>query len=162
MTDDKKTKKKSGGWMYLLVWLVLIPAGTIALPTTILLMVGLLPLIVSWLTDSSPQKNLAFCVGGFNVIGVFPFVIQLWQNGHGINDTAVILSNVFNWLAMYGAAAIGAMIHTLVPFLVVGFVNLKHEALMDSLRQIQHNLRKEWGDEVKISPISHNQSENDD
>lgn len=143
----QQPKKTKGG----LIWILLVVVAAIAPPTGILLVVGLLPSIIAFLTDEYPQKYSALTVSSFNLCGILPFLIQLWSNGHNLEGVAIILQNLHAWLIMYGAASLGWFCYYMSPVFASMYIAVRDERLMDKIKREQARLEKEWGPEVKAT-----------
>ena len=83
---------------------IMVPLVCVVAPATVLLLVlGLLPTIVAWFVDRREEKYAAYCVGGFNLSGVMPYLFVLWASGNRMHDFFLIAKNPFAWLVMLGA-----------------------------------------------------------
>ena len=140
---------KKGGSKVMVVSFSLIVLLIAALPTTILLAVGMTPAFVALVVDVTPGKYLARCVAGLNAAGVAPFVENLWSGANDISAALGIVGDPFTWLAMYGAAAIGWLLFLGVPGVVAVFRSLNAKRRINSLRETQKELLREWGDAVQ-------------
>ncbi len=119
-----------------------------SLPTVMLIFFGMLPTIVSAIIDRTPKRNATFCVGGINLCGVFPYMMELWVGDNSMEGAMRILTDVFSLLVMYGAAAFGWMIFQSLPPVVATFVTVLAQSRVASLRSTQHQLIDEWGEDV--------------
>ncbi len=132
------------------LWLSVIFVGLVIwqLPTVMILFFGLLPTIVSAIIDRTPKKHAAFCVGGINICGVFPYLMDLWLFDNTMEGAMRILTDVFSLVVMYGAAAFGWMIFQSLPPVVATFLTVIAQSRLSSLRSIQRVLIEEWGEDV--------------
>ena len=119
-----------------------------SLPTVMLIFFGMLPTIVSAIIDRTPKRNATFCVGGINLCGVFPYMMELWVGDNSMEGAMRILTDVFSLLVMYGAAAFGWMIFQSLPPVVATFVTVLAQSRVASLRSTQRQLIDEWGKDV--------------
>ncbi len=119
-----------------------------SLPTVMLIFFGMLPTIVSAIIDRTPKRNATFCVGGINLCGVFPYMMELWIGDNSMEGAMRILTDVFSLLVMYGAAAFGWMIFQSLPPVVATFVTVLAQSRVASLRSTQRQLIDEWGKDV--------------
>ena len=79
----------------------------ISMPTVVLVIFGLLPAIVAWVVDRSEQKYAMWCVFGMNFSGLLPFLMDIWFKDHTTDAAIAILTNVFDLMVIYSAAAFG-------------------------------------------------------
>ena len=133
--------------LWIMVPLVLI----FALPTVILLVLGLLPSIVAAIVDRRDEKYAAYCVGGFNLSGVMPYLLTLWSTGDSMHALGGILTSPFAWLVMYGAAALGWLANYWTPQVTMRVRRVRDRAEVARLRKRQEQILEEWGAEVMPS-----------
>jgi len=132
------------GVIILVVVLLLI----FSLPSVLLLLFGMLPAIVTYITDQSKQKAFTICVGGMNFAGVFPYLLTLWTGDHSIGAALGILTDVFALMVMYSAAAFGWVLFLALPPLVGGLLSAMAKPRIASLRASQKRIIEEWGPDV--------------
>jgi len=140
-------KKKRKGSMLTLI-LLIIPAGLVVLPTSILFGVGMIPTIVAYVTDRDPEKSAPITVGGLNFCGCMPYAIDLWKHNHTIMAAGKIFADPLSWLIMYGAAAIGWALYYGIPPAVANFEVMRAEKRVSALKQVKVGLVQEWGPDV--------------
>ena len=144
--------------MTLLALMVAVPLAVIyALPTVLLLVVGMLPTLVAMLTDRSGQRFAGRCVGTLNFCGVIPAMTDLWTGIHTLDGLLDTLMNVYVWLFMYGAAAIGWMLYYSISPVVNVVLTIRAEREIVRLRSRLTQLEKLWGPgvtrHVKDAPV---------
>jgi len=140
-------RKLVGTVLWILVPLVLV----FALPTVALLALGLLPAIVAYIVDRREEKYAAYCVGGFNLSGVMPYLFSLWATGDSMHALGAILTSPFSWLVMYGAAALGWLANYWAPQITMRVRRVRDRAEVVRLRKRQEQILEEWGPEVMPS-----------
>ena len=119
-----------------------------SLPSLIVLMVGLLPTGVAFIIDRSDQRTGTFCVGGMNLCGVFPYVLELWTENHTTTAAKEIVSDVLSLLVMYAAAGFGWMIFLAIPPVIATFLSIIAQTRVKALRATQQEIVNTWGPEV--------------
>jgi hypothetical protein len=119
-----------------------------ALPTVLLLALGMLPFIVAWFVDRREEKYAAYCVGGFNLSGVMPYLFVLWAGGDSMQALGKIMTNPFAWLVMYGAAAFGWLANYWAPQITMRVRRARDRGEVARLRKRQEQILEEWGPEV--------------
>lgn len=125
-----------------------LPAGVVALPSAILLVIGLTPTLVALLIDREPEKYAAATVGSLNFCGVMPALITLWQTGHTLGNALSLLGKPFLLLPMFALAALGWLIYFAVPPVVMFVMTLQARRELKRLRDRQEKLIEDWGDAV--------------
>lgn len=117
------------------------------LPTALVLVIGCLPTLVAVIVDRSPRHYLVRCVGFLNCAGVAPYLVKIWMH-HTVLAAMQMLINPYVWLVMYGAAAIGWMIYLSAPSIAWLQVELMGARRITALQTRQHQLVRDWGEEV--------------
>ncbi len=120
-----------------------------ALPTAMVLAVGLVPTVVALIVDLTPGRYLARCVLGLNIAGIAPFMHNLWSGGNDMVTAVGIVTDAVAWLVIYGAAAIGWMLFMGFPGAVAVFQTLNAKRSIYVLQEKQKSLLEEWGDSIR-------------
>lgn len=137
----------------LLSWSVMGAAAIFMVPGVVMLLVfGMIPGIVAWMIDRSPKKYATFCVGGMNLSGVFPAFLELWNGNRDIAQAIQILSNPFDLVIMFAAAAFGWLLYVFIPPIVVALLTVIAQHRIAELRGLQRKLIQDWGDGVAVGP----------
>ena len=118
----------------------------------ILLALGLSPTIVAFIVDKSKRKYAAISVGGMNVAGVTPSLIELWSGKNNISAAMDILTDPFDLTIMFAGAGFGWMLYLVIPPVVSGLLTVIAHHRITQLRTEQKKLIKEWGEGVAIGP----------
>ncbi len=142
----KKAKKLTLGGRILVA--VLGVAAVIFLPTTILLIAGMLPTIVARVIDRSPERLKAVTVGCMNFAGCFPFWYTMVQTGHKVDNSLAILTDPLTIVVMYSCALIGYLIEWICTIIVSGLMVQRGKARLDLIKKTQDEFVTRWGSEV--------------
>lgn len=118
----------------------------VSMSSVVLLCLAMLPTLAAFIIDKTPQKYFGFCVGGMNLSGTFPSLMDLWAGVHDVDQAMDILSNVFSLAIIYGAAAFGWMVYIIVPPVVAAFLTMIAKRRAQQLRSVQSQLVEEWGE----------------
>jgi hypothetical protein len=119
-----------------------------ALPTMLVLTLGLLPTLVAFVVDMHPRKYLARSVGFLNFAGTLPFLVSLWTSHHDLISAMKILTDVYAWLVIYSAAAVGWVIYLGMPQVSGFLMEINAARRIRALDARRRKLIAEWGDEV--------------
>ncbi|MBI3453720.1 MAG: hypothetical protein HY057_12995 [Rhodospirillales bacterium] len=148
-TQQKISRKTSSGTDRLargLMWFLAIGGvGGLAIvspPLFLFALGGFAPTIVALIVDRDPEKYAAISVGALSVAAMLPYGIDT------LAKNRPILNDVYAWLVVYGAAAIGWAIYIVMPSLAVVLADLGVDMRQRELRRRQETLIKEWGPEV--------------
>lgn len=162
--DSSDTKKPRGPsrirrWLTIFVVMVSIVVG---LPTAIVIAVGMLPTLVSFIVDMTPGRYACRCVAGLNVAGVAPFVDKLWSGHNDVNAAMHIIGDTLAWLAFYGSAGFGWILFMSLPGLVATSQTLNARRQVHNLHARQEEIEQEWGLNIKTKEPDMNEPEPDD
>jgi predicted transporter len=128
---------------------VVVGAAVWILPTILILVIGMFPTVAAFFADRRKEKYAAFTVGLMNLCGVLPFALNMWVvGGANMNTATAQIGNVFNWLIMYGAAAMGWGIYYVTPGIVAMFLKLQIDRRIAKLQSYQQELIEEWGNGI--------------
>ena len=145
--DDLRRRGRSNlTWILLVLTCMIVLAG----PTMVVLALGMLPTLVALIIDRTKQKSTTFCVGSINFIGVFPFIIGLWTDINTFDTALNVVSDIFNLLVMYSAAAFGWFLFLTMPPIISSFVIVLQQRKVAQLRGEQKDLIEEWGHRCRV------------
>ena len=79
------------------LWWVIFIGGMMmwSLSSVMNLIFGMLPTLVAYIVDRSPRNYSMYCIGGMNLSGVFPYLLDLWTGNDDFNAAIEILTDVF-------------------------------------------------------------------
>jgi hypothetical protein len=120
----------------------------VALPTGLLLLVGLLPAAAAFASDPHPEKTTARPVLCLNIAGLLPALKTLWLGGHDMRALASVLGDPGTLALAYGAAAFGFALARTIPYGVLLVLEARAATTMKLLAERQEQLRADWGDPV--------------
>lgn len=149
MAPVKKKKKKKGlTWQIQLVLIFVILASIAAMPTTVLLILGMLPTAVAWFIDRTKERTRALTVGAMNAAGCTPFILQLWQTGNSMPTSLHIISDPRTIIVMYCAAGVGYLIDWAISGLVGSVMVQRATGRREQIAKRKAALVERWGPEV--------------
>jgi len=117
-----------------------------ALPTAMLLAMGLALTLVARIVDTTPGRYLTICVAWMNIGGLSPFLINLWFSGHDMATAIKIVTDVYYWFIVYSAAGMGWLLFLGLPGAVAMLRALNSKRRIYVLREKQKELILEWGE----------------
>jgi hypothetical protein len=124
-----------------------------ALPSAVLLCFGLMPTMCGFLIDRTPPRYATRCVGALNFAGCWPYLLNLWKDGHNMVNAVHILLDPTAWLVIYGSAAAGWLCYLSFPAVAWALMDVFAGRRIAHLRKEQRKLIGDWGDEVAKAPI---------
>jgi hypothetical protein len=121
----------------------------IALPTGLLLAIGLIPAAVALAVDHTPGRATARTVLALNLAGLLPAIRALWLEGHDLMTLAVLLGRVETLPLAYAAAIIGFLLPQVLSWAVLAVLEARAYGTVQALEQRRAGLRETWGPEVE-------------
>jgi hypothetical protein len=142
----RKKKRKSLSMTILSAFVLL--TAVVFMPTTVIVLFGMLPTIVIVFFDSSKKKTKAMTVGFLNFAGCTPFILHLWHSGHAMENAVMIAFDPRFMIVMCSAAGIGHLIDWAMSG-IVGTVMLERgKSRIEEIKKHQKSLIDRWGVEV--------------
>jgi hypothetical protein len=120
----------------------------IALPTGLLLAIGLLPSAIALATDRSAGRATARTVLAFNLAGLLPALRALWLEGHTLIALASVLGQAEALPLAYTAALVGFLLPQVLAWAVLAVLEARAYGAVQALEQRRAALRETWGPEV--------------
>ncbi|SDG84565.1 hypothetical protein [Roseospirillum parvum] len=146
-------KSKGGGLGMRLAFVLIIAVMFLFfMPTVVLLAFAMLPTMVAVVVDRSPDKLSAFTIGGFNFAGVAPYLLDLWFGEHNVTVALDTLSDLVALIVIYGASALGWVLHFSAPAVVGTYMALTSTQRLARFKAEQKQLVELWGPEVTTLP----------
>lgn len=147
--QQKNSKSGIGIFKILILWVLMFPLIFLGYPTIILIAVGMVPTIVSMVVEKEASMSGTVCVGCFNVCGVVPYALALWDQHQSFKYMTNLFFDPYTFLVMYGTAGIGYSIYLGVPKIILGAMRLSARANMRQLWRVQRTLVDDWGDIIE-------------
>lgn len=151
--EPKAAPAKSFKIQSIILCVILALCAVKLMPTTLIVVIGMIPTAVAYFVDSSRDKTLGPVVLCLNFAGVVPALLKLWQQGHTMNNAMDIITQPIMLAIMLFPAAIGWMLYSYVPYLVIGVLRRKAEARIKTLEKYQQELVDQWGVSVAGSAL---------
>jgi hypothetical protein len=148
----RKTNARAGGRGGTLALVILAVAGLAALPFSMLMVPGMMPTAVAFFVDNRRGHYLARTVAATNLAGMVLPAMTLVTSGFGFMTSLQVLREPRNWLIMYGAAAMGWIIHAMMPPIAHVIIDMRAEQDKRRLLREAELLVAEWGDGVGPQP----------
>ncbi len=146
-TKNKKNKKKVGFKSFSFLFFAII-AAIIFTPTTLILLVGMLPTLVAYIVDRSAEKNKTFTIGAMNFAGCFPYLLGLWTGENILLTSMNYLENPETIIVIYSIAAIGYLINWTVTLGVATLLRKRSSLHIERIEREKEKLRERWGEKV--------------
>ena len=136
-------------WMKLFLLVTLAPLIAVLFPTFMIIGLGMLPTVATYLSDRGRSKAFSITVALTNLCGVLPSLAQLWDHGQSMQAANEIVAQPLFWALALGAAAVGWLLFMSMPPLIAVYYTTAADARIRNLMIKQQKLVETWGDEVK-------------
>ena len=140
---NKKTALKA---QMLIIFFGLMAA--VFLPTSAILCIGMLPTFMVTVASAGKKMTKAVTIGGLNLAGCSPFLLELWSSDHSLDKALNIISQSKTIAIIYGAAAAGYAVDWTVTEVVSGLLYQRGNARKKAISDRQEELVRRWGREV--------------
>lgn len=151
-TKTAKPRAKSAGigvMKLILIWVILAPVLLLGYPSLLLIVMGMLPTFISWIVEREPGLPRTLSIGAFNICGVIPYLMELWEHHQAFSYTLKIFLDANSWLTMFGTSFLGYTIYWGVPKIVLGAMRISARSRVKVLLTTQETLLQEWGPQLK-------------
>ena len=106
---------------------------------------AMIPTIVSMTSDKKTNRSGSATICTFNLIGVIPYLHQLWHSGNIDVTAKLILGNIETWFVIYFMAFIGQILIWFLPDVITTLYLAKSNIQVNHLQQQYDKLCEEWG-----------------
>lgn len=144
----KNKKKKGLGWKGQILSVFAVITAAVFLPSTLLLMIGMIPTPFAVLVDRTRGKSKVITVGAMNLAGCSPFLFELWINEHSFRKSMDIISDPFAIVVMWSAAAVGYILNWAMTGIVSASLFQRGLSRQKYIQKKQKELVERWGPEV--------------
>lgn len=141
----RKPASSGNTWGLMLIIFIVVVTGALAFPTFIILACGMLPALAAALIDNRPGRHASYCVISANLAGVSLVLAALWSGGNTVAVAMMLISDVYVWLGMYGAAALGWALIWLFTIATEFALALMASLRVRKLHAAQEGMVAEWG-----------------
>ena len=110
---------------------------------------AMLPTIFAIFFDKNSHRCLSATICSFNLIGVMPYLIRMWESSPVDYVAKQILADVGTWMIIYGAAFIGQLLYASMPLLIVKLYSTKNNVKISKYKKKHKALCDQWGIDLK-------------
>ena len=110
---------------------------------------AMLPTIFAIFFDRNTHRCLSATICSFNLIGVMPYLIRMWNNGAVDYLAKQLLADVQTWMVIYGAVIVGQLLYASLPLLVVKLYAAKAKVKVSKHEKDYKELCDKWSINIK-------------
>ena len=144
----KKKKSKPMGWRGRVLLIFMLLAAIAVMPTTCMLMIGMIPSMVAVFIDRTKEKTRALSVGAMNFAGCSPFVLQLWTSENTFDQAMGIVADPRTIIVAYSAAGVGYILDWGISGLIGTVMIQRATSRREQITKRHEELVQRWGREV--------------
>ena len=105
---------------------------------------GMLPTMIAVAVDKKDNKSLSAVICTFNLIGVIPYLSEMWHSAN-VNVVAKwIIADISTWFLIYFIALIGQLLIWFLPDLIVLLYKAKSKLQVEALEKQRAAIQEEW------------------
>ena len=106
---------------------------------------AMLPTIFAIFFDRNYHKCLSATICSFNLIGVMPYLVRMWESNSVDHTAKMMLADISTWMVIYGAAFMGQLIYATLPLLFVKALAARVQVRVGKLEKEHKEICKDWG-----------------
>ncbi|OFX10625.1 MAG: hypothetical protein A2516_07755 [Alphaproteobacteria bacterium RIFOXYD12_FULL_60_8] len=149
-TNQAASVKSSGkagvnNWALIVIGVIIF---VVFFPTMVVFCVGMFPTFIAFFIERSKKGMVWISVGCMNLVGVTPYIMDLWLISNTPQQALDTVFSVFPWLVWYSTAGLGWLIYLGTPPVVGIFLTLAAASRASTLKASQRRLVEKWGQEV--------------
>lgn len=110
--------------------------------------VSMLPTIFAIFLDKNEHRCLSATICSFNLIGVMPYLIRMWESSSIDYLAKQLLADIGTWMMIYGAVFIGQLLYVSMPLLIVRIYAARMKVRVSKYQKQHKELCAEWGIDV--------------
>lgn len=114
---------------------------------------GMLPAIIAMLSDRSVNHYASSTIIAFNLVGVLPFIFQIFASQNIDSTAQYIVSSINTWGIVYATTSIGWVLLWFLPILASRIFYAKAQMRIRKIEKQQKEQVDEWGSEVRLYMI---------
>ncbi len=141
-------KKKNSFLVRRVLPLAFMLVALLFMPTTMIIMVGMLPSLVAFYVDNDRRKMGAMAILFLNLTPVVVYVMILWGKKHDIVNALDILMDPMTVTVIYFSCFVGMMLNKFIPPIVGDFLRRNGVKRLAKIEKEQKELVKAWGPDV--------------
>ncbi len=146
MEEDESDKnfKFATSLIKIITLVIALMALVISRYAFIFFIAAMLPTILAIFIDKNSHKCLSATLCTFNLIGVLPYLMKMWNSSSIDYVSKQILADVNTWMVIYGAAFIGQLLYISIPLLILRIYTTKVHMQVMKYRKEQQELCTKW------------------
>jgi hypothetical protein len=158
--DTEQNFKFASSLMQIIVFFVGLAILITSRYAFIFFFTAMLPTIFAFFWDKSKHKCALATICSFNLIGILPYLMRMWDSYNNVSYTAkLIMAHIDTWVVVYGSAFVGQLLYISLPILITKIYEARVKSQILNLESTIVSLSEEWGIE-DLGEEGDEQSEN--
>ena len=148
-TEIEKNFKFASSLIKVIAILIAVMVAVISRFAFIFFAVAMLPTVFAIFLDRNEHKCLSATICSFNLIGVIPYLIRMWEANSIDYIAKLLLADISTWMIVYGAVFIGQLLYITMPLLIVKFYSARMKVRVAKFQNQHKLLCDQWGIDTK-------------
>ncbi len=120
--------------------------------TFIFFSAAMLPTVIVIFVDRKNVKCASATICTFNLIGVLPYLTQIWSSVSMDETSKILISDVKTWGVIYGSAVIGQFVYWILPLVFSKLYAIKTKVELAIIHSHRDRLCTDWT--IKLENLS--------
>ncbi len=120
--------------------------------TFIFFSAAMLPTVIVIFVDRKNVKCASATICTFNLIGVLPYLTQIWSSVSMDETSKILISDVKTWSVIYGSAVIGQFVYWILPLVFSKLYSIKTKVELAIIHSHRDRLCTDWS--IKLENLS--------
>jgi len=144
--DSEQSFKFASSLIQVIVLVIGLMVLVISRYAFIFFLTAMLPTIFAFFWDKNSHKCALATICTFNLIGVLPYLMRIWDNSKIINSISkLIIADADTWIVVYGAAFVGQLLYLSLPLLITKIYAARVQTQILALETRAESISTEWG-----------------
>ena len=105
---------------------------------------AMLPTVIVIFVDRKNVKCASATICTFNLIGVLPYLTQIWSSVSMDETSKMLITDIKTWGVVYGSAVIGQFVYWILPLIFSKLYSIKTKVEVAILHSHRDKLCTDW------------------
>ena len=114
---------------------------------------AMLPTVIVIFVDRRNIKCASATICTFNLIGVLPYLTQIWGSVSMDETSKILIADVKTWAVIYGSAVVGQFVYWILPLVFSKLYAIKTKVEVAILNAHRDKLCTDWSIRLENLPL---------
>ena len=105
---------------------------------------AMLPTVIVIFVDRKNVKCASATICTFNLIGVLPYLVQIWNSVSMDETSKILITDIKTWGVIYGSAVMGQFVYWILPLVFSKLYSIKTKVEVAILHSHRDKLCTDW------------------